>query len=53
MNNMNKTDEDNLIAQAASGDEKATAILYHHYEGLIIKESKKRHLPAKNLQSNS
>ncbi|SDG82172.1 RNA polymerase sigma factor, sigma-70 family [Selenomonas sp. WCT3] len=53
MNNMNKTDEDNLIAQAASGDEKATAILYHHYEGLLIKESRQRHLAAMNLSDEA
>ena len=37
MNNMSKTEEDRLIAQA-------TAILYHHYEGLLIKESRERYL---------
>ena len=44
MNNLSKTDEDKLIAQAAEGNEKATAILYHHYEGLLIKESRERYL---------
>ena len=37
MKNMSKTEEDRLIAQA-------TAILYHHYEGLLIKESRERYL---------
>ena len=53
MNNMSKTEEDNLIAQAAAGDEKATAILYHHYEGLLIKESRERYLAAMNLSDEA
>jgi len=53
MNNMSKTEEDNLIAQAAAGNEKATAILYHHYEGLLIKESRERYLAAMNLSDES
>ena len=53
MNNLSKTDEDKLIAQAAEGNEKATAILYHHYEGLLIKESRERYLAAMNLSDEA
>ncbi|MCR5438553.1 MAG: sigma-70 family RNA polymerase sigma factor [Selenomonas sp.] len=53
MNNLSKTKEDKLIAQAAAGDEKATASLYHHYEGLLIKESRERYLAAMNLSDEA
>lgn len=53
MNNMNKTEEDNLIAQAATGDQDAATILYHQYEGLIIKESRERYLAAMNLSDEA
>ena len=53
MNNMSKPAEDKLIAQAAAGDHAAAATLYHHYEGLLIKESRQRYLAAMNLSEEA